>query len=472
MKNNVYHGENAILDYLTPDNSNPTPLVELPVQLNPFYDHGVRIYAKLMSALPLSNVKSLPAYNLLKSSYDRGELEGKNTIIENSSGNTVYSLAVLSRYFGINTTKAVVSNEISEGKLQLLRFFGVEAIVNHEPICPDPRDVSSGIYKAKVWSHKHNWFNPGQYDNFNNPEAHEKWTGPQIMTQLDGKLDVFCCGLGTTGTMFGAGKYLKSSNPEIVNVGVVRSPNNPVPGPRTRNLLEEIAFDWQGVVDSVVEVGTKESYKASLELCRAGLVVGPSSGFSYIGLLKFLEQQKNAGFTRNSNKTVNCVFICCDTPYVYLKEYFEYLEENQFPEVENQELLNTKDLSLNTKAENQDYEEQLEIDAESAFKEIYAQLPSGDLSMHSGVLVIDLRKPEAYEDFCLPGSINMHVDDLASLQSMSHLKIFLICKSGKTSLEASRRLKRLGIWSQSISGGVIEWSRLNLPRTKNESCKI
>ena len=120
-----------------------------------------------MNFLPLANVKSLPAYNMLSEMPDNQK--AKKLIIENSSGNTVFSLAVIGRVFGIPQTKAVVSHEVSEGKLKLLRLFGAEIIVNEEPICPDPKDPTSGIYKAKVWAKENNWFNPGQYDNEANP---------------------------------------------------------------------------------------------------------------------------------------------------------------------------------------------------------------------------------------------------------------------------------------------------------------
>ena len=149
---NTYAGPNAILDFLNPDNAPYIPLVELPESLNPYTDKGVRIFAKLMNMLPLMNVKSLPAYNMLLDQKSKGELSGIDTVIENSSGNTVFSLAVLARLMGIPRTKAVVSHEVTKGKLNLLRLLGTEIIVNEEPICPDPSDPTSGIYKAKVWA--------------------------------------------------------------------------------------------------------------------------------------------------------------------------------------------------------------------------------------------------------------------------------------------------------------------------------
>ena len=151
---NVFKGDNAILDYLNPESQVFTPLVELPKKLNPFYEDSVRIYAKLLNTLPLTNVKSIPAFNMLKEMEHKGKLKNIHTIIENSSGNTVLSLAVIGRLLGIPNTKAFVSYEVPFGKLQMLQLFGVEPLVNKEPICPDPADKTSGIYKAKKMGKK------------------------------------------------------------------------------------------------------------------------------------------------------------------------------------------------------------------------------------------------------------------------------------------------------------------------------
>jgi cysteine synthase A len=98
-----------------------SPIVELPPKMNPYYQDGVRIFAKLLHTLPLNNVKSIPAFTML---YDtERDLTNVHTLIENSSGNTVLSLAVIAKLFGIETTKAFVSNEITIGKLKLLRLF-------------------------------------------------------------------------------------------------------------------------------------------------------------------------------------------------------------------------------------------------------------------------------------------------------------------------------------------------------------
>ena len=123
-QNNVFSGENAVRDFLNPDNNPYIPLVELPERLNPFSKDKVRIFAKLMNMVPLMNVKSLPALNMLLEAKDTGKLDGVHSLIENSSGNTVFSLATIARLFGIEHTKAIVSHEVTWGKLQFLQLLG------------------------------------------------------------------------------------------------------------------------------------------------------------------------------------------------------------------------------------------------------------------------------------------------------------------------------------------------------------
>src|SRR5262249_36822429 len=112
MQKNVFSGPSAIKDFLDPRNA-VTPLIELPERLNPLAQDNIRIFAKRMDLLPLGNVKSLPAFHMLQAA----QLDGIHTLIESSSGNTVASLAILGRLFGVPQTKALVSNEVNSGKL-------------------------------------------------------------------------------------------------------------------------------------------------------------------------------------------------------------------------------------------------------------------------------------------------------------------------------------------------------------------
>lgn len=342
---NVFQGSHSIKDYLDPGKGAYLPLVEIPANLNPFLADGVRILAKLMTFSGLHNVKAIPAYNMILARHERGELDGITNIIENSSGNTVSALAIAARLFGITNAHAIVPDEVSWNKLQMLLFYGIQPMVNQEPRQPEENDPRSGVFKARAKGQEAGWLNPGQYDNPDNPAAHERWIGKQIWEQTAGKLAVFAAGMGTTGTIIGNSEYLKSQNDAIQVVGVRRAPENYVPGPRTADLLKLIGFDWQPHVDALQDVTTTEAYQKSMELSRLGLIVGPSSGLSLVGMLHYLQQHKENNTLdtlRGPDGEIHCVFICPDTPFPYFDEYFKYLPESSFPPIENEELLLNK----------------------------------------------------------------------------------------------------------------------------------
>ncbi len=481
---NVFTGENSVKDFLNPDNNPPLPLVELPKSLNPLSGQKVRIFAKLMNFLPLANVKSLPALSMIQERQSKESAADVDFMVENSSGNTVYSLAVIGRVFGINRTKAFVSNQVSIGKLQLLRFFGIEIMVNEEPICPDPRDKTSGIYKAREMGKQDGCWNPGQYDNTANPSAHERWTGPQIWEQTEGRITVFCAGLGTTGTMVGTGAYLKRMNGKVFNLGVIREPNNPVPGVRTGNLLQEIAFDWKGAVDDTIEIGTVESFEKSLALCRNGIMVGPSSGFALAGLITHLSKlsKKKLDALRNEDGEVLAVFICPDSPFPYVQEYFEYLDADKFSKIENAHLL--KHAVPDVKPASIGSIKGVDISPREALTRIYGVsaekawklVDSGKVvPLNDGCLVVDVREREDFEHAHLPQSRHVEYRDILTnangfAKEWNGKTIFIICNKGNRSRVASEALVGAGLSSFSIEGGMLDWSSQNLPRWRPEAC--
>ncbi len=345
-KMNVFDGPDALRDFLNPGKHPNLPLVELPAKLNPFATDNVRIYAKLMSMLPLGNVKSVPAFNMIREKYRQGDLEGVERIVENSSGNTVSSMALVARQFGVDQTQSYVPAEISWNKMLMLLFYGIEPIVNVEPTDPDETDPQSGVYRAKKDGEEKEAINPGQYHNEDNPKSHERWTAQQIWEQTDGKIDIFCAGLGTTGTVIGNSRFLKSKKESLQVVGAMRAPDQYVPGVRTDKLLKLVGFDWQKHVDSIERVDTAVSYQLSMELSRQGIVVGPSSGLALAGLLQYLTglklENKIAALRDNQGDNLVCVFLCPDGPLPYLDEYFKYLDSSNFPAIQNEELMLNK----------------------------------------------------------------------------------------------------------------------------------
>ena len=486
---NTFTGTHAVKDFMNPDNHPYIPLVEIPPSVNPFHTSGVCIFAKLMNQLPLANVKSLPAFNMLFEAEQNGTLNNVHSLIESSSGNTVLSLAVLARIFGIPTTKALVSHEVTEGKLQLLRLLGTSVKIIEEPICPDPNDPESGVYQARVLGEQEGWLNPGQYHNEANPRAHEKWTGPQLWEQTGGAVSLFCAGLGTTGSLIGTSRFLKQKNPNLESIGVVRAANNPVPGVRTEGLLSEISFDYASVLDYVEEVGTIDSFKASLDLCRHGLLVGPSAGFAFAGLCQFLEKNKERlDEFRGPNGEIIAVFIAPDSPLPYLSEYFQFLDETHFPPIEEEELLLYKRQSSSepAPAASPVPPGAYEITPQEAHGLMYGMPPSdvwrslnetGTIPLaDERLIVFDARGQHQYDHAHLAGSEWINIYDLLHaekplLKRLAGKTVLLICDVGNKTAVASRVLHDKGINALNIRGGMVEWSRLDLPRWRPDVCR-
>ena len=325
---NVFEGPTSVRSFLNPENAPYLPLVELPDHLNRFRDDGVRIFAKLGYLSPLLNIKCLPALNMLLEAEDAGRLEGVRTLVENSSGNTAFCLAVLARLFGIERVTAFVPFDIAPGKLDMLRLAGVQPHLKR-----DAPDELSGIEEAREQGRKAGFFSPSQYENEANPAAYEKWFAPQIWEQTRGKITVFATGLGTTGTLLGSARYFQKYSRKIVIVGVMCGANEAVPGVRSEAKLKEIKFDYGRSADFVMKVKTKDSFKRSLQLCRSGIIAGPSSGFALVGLEQFLDSrraQSTLEDLRNEDREVVSVFVCGDTPLPYLDKYSTHLEAAEF----------------------------------------------------------------------------------------------------------------------------------------------
>jgi cysteine synthase len=324
----VFEGSDSIRAWLNPANHAPLPLVELPDRLNPYRGDGVRVFAKLAYLTPLLNIKLLPTWNMLQDARSRGRLQDVHTLIENSSGNTAFDLAVLTGAFGIGSVRAFVPFDIAPGKLELLRIAGVGPQMTKEtPGQP------SGIAEARRMGEQAGFFSPSQYENEANPEAYEKWMAPELWKQTRERMTVFAAGLGTTGTLVGCSRFFRSVAAKIATVGCLCAPNEAVPGVRSRARLSEIEFDWEAALDATVEVGTKESFRLSLKLCQSGLMAGPSSGFALAGLYRAVAEaksQKRLDGWRNRDGEVVAVFICADTPLPYLEKYSTHLDAWEF----------------------------------------------------------------------------------------------------------------------------------------------
>ncbi|MGD9679692.1 MAG: pyridoxal-phosphate dependent enzyme [Candidatus Obscuribacterales bacterium] len=335
-RSGTFTGETALADYLDPANYAPAPLVELPAKLNPYASRGIRILAKMMPLVPLMNVKSIPAYSMLKAASERGELQDVARIIESSSSNTVMSLSVMARLFGVDSTCALVDHDIAPALLRMLQLFGIEPFLHPGPGHEQFGKLEPRAYRARNMGAQPGWLNPGQYGNPDNPAGFARYLAPDLWAQTGGRLGILSLALGTCGTMVGVAGELRSRNPHLQVVACCPARGQAVPGPREKALLGDVTFDWQNIPNHSQEVEGRESFATSVELVRNGIMGGPSSGMNLAGLLSYLQYLDGEGrlepMASRAGELV-CAFLCCDSPLQHVDEYFEALGEDYFPAV-------------------------------------------------------------------------------------------------------------------------------------------
>jgi cysteine synthase len=204
-----------------------TPLVELP-RLSPKPE--VRLYAKLEGGNPTGSIKDRVALTMIEAAEASGQLEPGRELLEPTSGNTGISLAMVAKLKGYPLT-CVLPENVTEERRRLLRIFGAEIVDS-----PAAEGSNGAVRLALELAEREPcWFMPFQYANEANPRAHYEGPGAEIADALD-RVDVFVAGLGTGGTLMGAGDRLRESFPGLVVAAAEPLPGDPVMGLRS---LEE-----------------------------------------------------------------------------------------------------------------------------------------------------------------------------------------------------------------------------------------
>jgi len=248
-----------------------TPLVRLP-NLSPNAD--IRFFAKLEGQNPTGSVKDRIAKYMLEDAERKGELTPGRVILEATSGNTGIALAFIGRLKGYRM-KAVMPDNVSEERAQLLKAFGAEVVYS------DGRYGTNGaiaMAQEMMRADPDAYYMPYQFGNVANPRAHYETTGPEILRDLP-EVDVFVAGLGTGGTLTGAGRYLKERKPEVKVIATVPHPGDLVQGLRSLEdgFIPEV-FD-ESVLDGRIVVTSRTSFAAAKELTqKEGIFAGISSG--------------------------------------------------------------------------------------------------------------------------------------------------------------------------------------------------
>ncbi|WP_068550745.1 PLP-dependent cysteine synthase family protein [Thermosulfidibacter takaii] len=260
-----------------------TPLI----RLNYFSSAKVEILAKVESFNPGGSVKDRAALYMIEGAEKRGELIKDKVILEATSGNTGIGLALVGavkRY----KVKIVLPESMSMERRQLLKAYGAEIVLSPADKGTDGAiELAEEIYR----SDPDKYYMPNQFDNPDNVRAHYETTGPEIIAQTAGKLDAFVAGIGTSGTLMGAGKRLKEFDENIMVVGVEPPPKHNIQGLKSLEDQRVPKIYDPSLPDKVLRVTDEEAFElVRLLPKKEGLFVGISSAAALCGALKIAEQ--------------------------------------------------------------------------------------------------------------------------------------------------------------------------------------
>lgn len=274
-----------------------TPLVRLNG-----YQKEKKLNAELLAKLeyfnPAGSVKDRVALYMLLDAQEKGLLKRDSVIIEPTSGNTGIGLAAVAAEKGIRTI-IVMPDTMSIERRNILKAYGAELVLTDGKL-----GMKGAIAKANELAEEipHS-FIPGQFTNDANPLAHYKTTGPEIWKDTDGDVDILVAGVGTGGTLSGAGRYLKEQNPDI-QVVAVEPKDSPVlsEGRAGSHKLQGIGAGFVprtldiDIYDEVIPVTTQQAYDATRLLAREdAILAGISSGAALYAAEVLAKRPENRG---------------------------------------------------------------------------------------------------------------------------------------------------------------------------------
>ena len=281
-----------------------TPLVRL--QRLPGADCEARgnvVLGKLEGNNPAGSVKDRPAMSMIRRAEERGDIAPGDTLIEATSGNTGIALAMAAAIRGYHMV-LIMPEDLSIERAQTMKAYGAELILT-------PR--SGGMEYARDLAEQMQKDGKGrvldQFANADNPRVHFETTGPEIWQQTDGRVTHFVSAMGTTGTITGVGRYLKSRNPAVRIVGAQPAEGSRIPGIRKwpEAYLPKIYDPTQ--VDELVLVSQADAEDMARRLARQeGLFAGISAAGAAWAALQLAQQVRDA----------TIVFIVCDRGERYL----------------------------------------------------------------------------------------------------------------------------------------------------------
>ena len=242
-----------------------------------------QLLAKLEFLNPGGSVKDRPALAMVEAAERHGRLEPGGTIVEPTSGNTGVGLAIVAARRGYHCI-FTMPDKIAAEKVALLRAYGAEVVVCPTAVDPDHPDSYYSVAR-RLAETTPGAFQPDQYSNPDNPEAHFATTGPEIWEQTAGRITHLVASIGTGGTISGIGRYLKAQNPGVQIIGADPEGSVYSGGSGRPYLVEGIGEDFwpeaydRRIADRVVTVSDRDSFLTARRVTREeGILVGGSAG--------------------------------------------------------------------------------------------------------------------------------------------------------------------------------------------------
>jgi cysteine synthase A len=276
-----------------------TPLVEL-THLEENHELGAKVLGKVEFFNPAGSVKDRIAKNMIDKAIAAGKIDKDTVLIEPTSGNTGIGLSAIAAALG-NRIILTMPETMSVERRNLMKAYGAEL-----ELTEGAKGMKGAIARAEELAAEiPNSFIPSQFTNPANPEIHYETTGPEIWRDTDGKVDILVAGVGTGGTVSGAGKYLKEQNPEI-QVVAVEPAGSPVlsEGHGGSHKIQGIGAGFvpetldTDIYNEVIAVADEDAFTTGRELAaKEGLLVGISSGAAVWAASQLAARPENAGKT-------------------------------------------------------------------------------------------------------------------------------------------------------------------------------